>query len=84
MRTITAIAQLTSDGVCAVLYAISAAIAIGVGAAACTHRLGPSLLAALGSLLLAGAYLGYSIWRTYAPPRTFSARVSRSRRLLAG
>jgi len=74
MRTLSTIAHLTSDAACAALYTLSIAISFGIVVAAATQRLGPTLLAALAALLLAGAGFGYSIWRTYAPPRRPRAR----------
>lgn len=56
-------ARLTSDATCAVLYAVSFGITLGIVAAACTNRLMPALLTALLGIVAALAAFGRSVWR---------------------
>ena len=68
MQTVSTIGRFISDTACAVLYALSIAISFGIAAAAYSHRLLPTLVAAFAGLIIAGGGFGYVIKRTYWPP----------------
>ena len=60
MQTVSTIGRFITDTACAVLYALSIAISFGIAAAAYSHRLLPTLVAALAGLVIAGAASGTS------------------------
>jgi hypothetical protein len=64
VRTLSKICHLTSNAVCALLYAISIGVAVGVLVSACTGRLIPAIIAAGVGLVVAMGTFGYAIWRT--------------------
>jgi len=67
VKTLSTIGRFVSDTACAVLYALSIAISCGIVAAAYSHRLLPTVLAALAGLIIAGSGFAYVIKRTYWP-----------------
>jgi hypothetical protein len=69
VQTVNTIGRFITDTACAVLYALSIAIGCGIAAAAFSHRLLPTLVAALAGLIVAGGGFGYVIKRTYWPRR---------------
>jgi hypothetical protein len=69
VQTVSTIGRFITDTACAVLYALSIAISFGIAAAAYSHRLLPTLVAALAGLIIAGGGFGYVIKRTYWPRR---------------
>ena len=69
MQTVSTIGRFITDTACAVLYALSIAISFGIAAAAYSHRLLPTLVAALAGLVIAGGGFGYVVKRTYWPRR---------------
>ena len=67
MKTLSTIWCFISDTVCAVLYTLSIAISCGIVGAAYSHRLLPTLVAALAGIIIAGVGFMYVIKRTYWP-----------------
>ena len=68
LQTVSTIGRFITDTACAVLYALSIAIGFGIAAAKplLSHRLLPTLVAALAGLIIAGGGFGYVIKRTSA------------------
>ena len=67
MRTLSTFLHATSDTATAILNVASISVAAGAIAAACTAQLRVGLIVGAGTLLIAGAGFGLSLWRTYAP-----------------
>jgi high-affinity Fe2+/Pb2+ permease len=67
VKTLSTIGRFITDAACAVLYALSISIGCGIVAAASSHRLLPTVVAALAGLVVAGSGFAYVIKRTYWP-----------------
>jgi hypothetical protein len=67
MKTLSTIGCFIADTACAVLYTFSIAISCGIVGAAYSHRLLPTVVAALAGLIIAGGGFSYVIKRTYWP-----------------
>ena len=67
MKTLSTIWCFISDTACSVLYALSIALSCGIVGAAYSHRLLPTVFAALAGLTTAGGGFAYVIKRTYWP-----------------
>jgi hypothetical protein len=65
MKTLSTIWCFIADTACAVLYKLSIAISCGIVGAAYSHRLLPTVVAALAGLIIAGGGFSYVIKRTY-------------------